>query len=244
VIKRYKLTLNKKLYSLYAQTHASISKVADKYNRKSCIKEERTAYPLFIKSNSGYENADIKLLIFGKETNGWSNEKNKVYGSDVTLIEILNAYDNFFNKKECYKRKSNFWPRIREFINILQEKNENEKIDYLWNNIVKMAYYWKVGFPDFYEDIVKKYLNKIIIKEIEILKPDYLLFFTGPTYDFVLDDIFENPTKEKIGKFSEREICRVKIKNVKGSFRTYHPNYLIRSGLFYKITKEIINNIK
>jgi hypothetical protein len=106
-----------------------------------------------------------------------------------------------------------------------------------------MGYYYKPGFPVFYEEMVKPYLNELIIKEIELLTPDYIVFFTGPKYDTVLNDVFNYPAIDKIRNFDERELCEIKISGVRKCFRTYHPNYLNRTGIKEKILNKILNLI-
>jgi hypothetical protein len=236
------MDMNKELFSLYSGL--DIYKLIDDYNSKFSDEAENTAYPLFLKANETYINSDVKLLIFGKETNGWGG----TYGSGVCVDDITNVYDEFFNSGDCYAYGGQFWNGIKYFMNLLQEKNKDKKISYLWNNIVKIGYD-KEGFPyNFYENIVKPYLNNIITKEIEILKPDFVLFFTGPNsdngpYDNVLNEVFNNPQRKPVDGFTERQLCEIVIPNVKKSFRTYHPNYLYRNNIdtyFEKIINEII----
>ena len=90
----------------------------------------------------------------------------------------------------------------------------------------------KKGFPQkLYPNVIKPYLNGIILKEIEILKPQFIVFFTGPDeYDKVLDDVFSKPKRKSIGNFNERHLCEIEIPDIKKAIRTYHPNYLFRTG--------------
>jgi hypothetical protein len=41
-----------------------------------------------------------------------------------------------------------------------------------------------------------------------------------------MDDVFNKPERLDIDGFAGKELCEVKIPNVKKSFRTYHPNFL------------------
>jgi hypothetical protein len=132
----------------------------------------------------------------------------------------------------------------------LQERNKDKKIEYLWNNIIKLGKNNEKGFPqNWYDyDIIKQNFNEIILKEITILKPDFIVFFTGPNdpYDKVLNDIFNNPVRISVEGFSERELCGLKIKNVKKAFRTYHPTYLLRNNRkrpYEEYIEKIINEI-
>jgi hypothetical protein len=244
---------NKELGELYKKAMEDVSDKVDEYNKS--LKDEtdrtRTTSPLFLKSHEGYENAETKIMIFGKETNGWGENQHE------TLEEIRQKYVDFFINEDgsneyCRRHRryhSHFWIGIKEIINLLNEKNAGKKIGSLWNNIVKMGYSVK-GFPDkFYKPIVKPYLNNLITKEIEILKPDYIIFLTGPGYDWVLNDVFGTPERKTVEGFSNRQLCEIIIPNVKRAFRTYHPNYFsyekhieskIKDRIFNKITEEII----
>jgi hypothetical protein len=115
----------------------------------------------------------------------------------------------------------------------------------------------KYDFPKpFYEKIIKPYLNKLILTEVEILKPDYIVFFMGPNrnYQDVLDNMFNIPTRLRVDGFDERQLCEIKIPNIKKSFRTYHPRYLFNlkksndgkdiDTYFKKIINSIMQDIK
>jgi hypothetical protein len=272
------MDMNEKLYSIYSEANIAVSKLTDEHNNKQSDANKKTAWPLFIKSNNSYELADIKLLVFGQETGGWPAGGNPPpYSSEITIEDVLKKYDEFFNLKKCYQWEDykGFWTGIEKFIeklrNKLSELNNEIKIDYLWNNIVKMGCYNNgkgyQRFPfAFYEKIVKPYLNKIISYEINILKPDYIIFFSGPNplpgyenskggrYDDILDDIFGSPKRKYIDGFDERKLCEIIIPNVKKSFRTYHPRHLYslkknKDGkdidiYFNKIINSIIQDIK
>jgi hypothetical protein len=240
-----KMDINKELFSLYSGV--DIYKLVDDYNNKLSNDEEKTACPLFLQANERYMNADIKLLIFGQETNRW----NGIYGRGISVECITSVYDGFFNSGNCYIHGGQFWNGIKHVMELLREKNKGKKIDFLWNNIVKMGYNGKgKKFPyKFYENIIKPHLNNLIIKEIEILKPDFILFLTGPDYDHVLNDIFGNPQRKSVDGFTEEQLCEIVIPNVKKSIRTYHPHSLCRKGkkdmdnYYEKIINEITEKI-
>ena len=81
----------------------------------------------------------------------------------------------------------------------------------LWNNIVKIGNAYK-GFPNkLYDDGIKNNMKKVIPIEIEILKPDFIVFFTGPNSS---NGLYDNV------------LCEIILPNVKKCFRLYHPKYL------------------
>ena len=228
---------NKQLLKQYSTLN--IFGIVDNYNEKTKKRENKAVYPLFLKTNENYEKADKKLMIFGQETNGWGG----IYGSGITVDDVMNEYENFFNSKYCYIYAGAFWNGVKHFMNKIKKLSHNDNIDYLWNNIVKMGID-KKGFPSsIYEGIIKPNLNLLIKIEIELLKPDFIVFFTGPNYDSILDNVFNNPERKKVNGYKERELCEIIIPNIKRAFRTYHPNYLYRNNIdkfFNVIIKEIM----
>jgi hypothetical protein len=263
------MDINKELYSIYSKDNNDIYKLAGEYNASKYYYEndelhyvnEMTGWPLFIKSNDEYEKADIKLLIFGRVQTGWIDSDENIYGvDDISVEDILNLYDGFFTNKNCYTlaKKGMFWRGIKNFIQKL-EKNINNikpniKIDYLWNNVIKLGYYNSHDFPPaFYKDIVEPYLNKIILEEIKILQPHNIVFFTGgpgdkgKKYDEILENIFTH---------SESKSYKMIIPNLKEikCFKTYYPPYHSqKNNEWYtnkynnkcdRIINEIINDVK
>ena len=227
---------NKKLSVLYSTL--DILKEVEGYNKRTKERSNKAVYPLFLRTNKCYGDADKKLMIFGQETNGWGG----IYGSGVTVDDVMNEYETFFNTKYCYTYAGQFWNGVKYFVNKLRKKYPNNSIDYVWNNIVKMGFD-KKGFPyNIYDKIIKPNLNDIIKKEIKILKPHVIIFFTGPNYDHIINDIFNEPQRKSIKGFTERELCEIIIPDIERAYRTYHPNYLYRNNIdryFKKIIKEI-----
>ncbi|MDR0516264.1 MAG: hypothetical protein LBH25_04395 [Fibromonadaceae bacterium] len=243
---------NKELEDLYKKVENDVLDKVDDYNKKVEDPDEKVAFPLFLKSYDEYESAEIKVMIFGKETNGWGDHRNAnggIYGRGVSIENVTSVYEGVFIDKWCYKYGKPFWNSVKNIINLLKEKSCGKKIGNSWNNIVKMGYHGKKKkFPEsFYNEIVKPYFNNLIVKEIEILKPDYVIFLTGPDYEFVLNDVFSTPERKPIEGFKEKELCEIVIPNVKKSFRTYHPKYLFfnpikKKSIFNKIVDEITHD--
>jgi len=138
---------NSELRELYSSL--DIFKLEDDYNNS--LKNEsknKAAYPFFIKTDVSYEKADTKLMIFGQHTNGWGT-----HTVGVTTDEVMNKYDSFLNYKYNDTCDLPFLKGMKEFMNKL--KKEYRTIDYLWNNIVKMGYDKKSGFPKKFYDSIK-----------------------------------------------------------------------------------------
>lgn len=76
---------------------------------------------LYIDNEEEFKNADIRLMIYGQETNSWYEKEN---GS---IDDILTLYDGFFNKGDCWKYGGQFWNGISRFLSSLQKKFPEKK---------------------------------------------------------------------------------------------------------------------
>ena len=190
--------------------------------------EELPASPLLLKINDeqAYQNADIKLIIFGQETNRWYES----FHSDTDAI--LGYYDQFFNTGNYKNYGGQFWNGVARFISMLQERYPSKTIYPIWNNLVKIGKDAGAGFPsDIIHEVEEKEFD-VIREELAILQPTIALFFTGPSYDGILDKVFHHPKLTPItGNFLARQLAKLAIPNVSQAFRTYHPGYLWRNSI-------------
>lgn len=97
-------------------------------------KEKKPTNPLLLKINERkYSNADIKIMIFGQETNDWEGDFNNDIG------HLLQEYDNFFNSQDSFSYGGQFWNGYSKFITLLQERFPNSIIESVWSNVIKIG---------------------------------------------------------------------------------------------------------
>jgi hypothetical protein len=126
---------------------------------------------------------------------------------------------------------------------MLEEKFPDKKIRYIWNNIVKIGKLNEKGRPsDYIYEIERKYFS-VIKDELQIIKPNVILFFTGPYYESKITDNFGQLKYTALSPFSDIQLSKVELSGTKFAFRTYHPQYLFRNGID-NFFKAIINEIK
>jgi hypothetical protein len=242
------MNINDQLFSLYEEADI-VSKLVN-YNNNLGKDNDKGTSPLLLKSYEEYEKADVKIIVFGKETNGWVDPEGGNPNS------IMASYENFFKKGNCTYR-GQFWNLTKMIIRMIRKELGDKSVHYLWNNIVKTGKKSGKGFPrKIYTELLKENINKIIPMEIDILKPDFIIFFTGPNstngpYDNVLNDVFSSPKRISTDGFNTNELCEIVLKNVMKSFRLYHPVKLLYNNrkikymdYFNKILKEIKSCIK
>jgi hypothetical protein len=217
------------LYELYVSKWDGLCK-----GMQPILKDEvydvKPADPLLLfpgtEGGNEYDSADIRVMIFGQETKGWSDFGYDNLSTDIE--QIMNGYDKFVTDGGT---PGPFWYGIRLFIKLLNKRFPEKKTGYIWNNIIKIGKKnGKGSSPDYIYNVEQQYFS-VVKKEIEILKPHIILFLTGPNYDDRIKNKLGEVTFEPLSpSYDEREIAKLTIPHVDYAVRTYHPNYLDPQG--------------
>jgi len=230
--------MNKQLLELYEANWKDLCEAFKPIilNKEFVVKPTN---PLLIDFSNAQEfvSADIRVMIYGQETNNWFGE----FNSDIPIT--LNNYDTFINKGECWSYGGQFWNGVARFITKIKEKYPEKKIEIVSNNIVKIGKLNEKGFPPKYIYEIERSHFNVIPEELKIIKPNVVIFFTGPNYDSVITDNFGKLEFETVSGFSSRWLSKVNLTDVEFAFRTYHPNYLWRNNID-KTFNAIIEEIK
>lgn len=182
-------SLNDKLVNLYG------SKIPKLYAAVRPLFDDpyavKPALPLLLELNDdeSYENADLRVMIFGRETNNWNDpiDFRKIFPfgtynfnlqtSEDVVTEIMgrhvegekdyyglgDLYHSYFFKDEETDKRGNSTPFTRrsdQFIDSLKAKLPDTTIEYLWNNVSKIG----CGGTDFGKSCRKQTAE---IREIE-----------------------------------------------------------------------------
>jgi len=214
--------INQELHSLYLSHWQTLIDNFNKFQNS----QEKPTNPLLLCVNEEYASADIKIMYFGQETNTWYNP----FSGDVQFV--VSRYKEFFIEGH-FKHRGPFKTGIKKYTEAFIKELSGKNVGILWNNIIKIGMSNRKGCPS--QDILffQKDWFQVIREEIEILKPDIILFFTGPKYDQYVRECFPDFKKYAYPKRNEWEMARiVSSKLPKSSIRTYHPNYLFRKKQF------------
>jgi len=233
-----KLLLNKQLLELYSSKWGELcSAILPIFEDDELDMKPSNPLLLSIDNEEKFNKSDIRVMVFGQETNGWGDPE---YDADIQCV--LNEYNNFYHSGNCYSYGGQFWNGVSRFQKMFAEKYPNKKIAYVWNNIVKIGKCSEKGCPpDYIYNVEKKYFS-VIKDEIQILRPNVILFLTGPNYDSKIKDKLGEVASTALLPFGERELACISIPDVDFAFRTYHPNFLWRNDIesfFNAIIKEI-----
>lgn len=218
--------MNTQLYDLYSSKWDRLSKHMKELSQSDQYAEKPTN-PLLLSTNkqSNYTNADIRIMIFGQETNSWYGD----FNGDIRKVQKL--YDDFFATGYCFKYGGYFWNAIKLFRNEIRNRFPEKSIDLLWNNVVKVGKSGSKGKPPKYiYEIEKKHFN-VIPDEVKIMRPNLILFLSGPYYDSLIRNAFGEIDLKSIQGFKKRQLAEIQLPLPIKTFRTYHPNYLYKNNI-------------
>lgn len=193
---------------------------------------------------SGFESNDRKkILIIGQEARDFFNAE-----GDESM-EFISEYINNFtkiqleNKNHTMYLTSPFWRFFRE----LSTTN-----NVLWGNLDKIHKYidnrtaaLSVEEEIFLHKPLKKYGKSLIMLEIEILKPDMIIFLVGPSYRKSLFYALGFETLNFEDKITpSNPVQSIDIENIDSKIIwTYHPKYLIMSKNYNSVLDTIKNKL-
>jgi hypothetical protein len=184
---------------------------------------KRISSPLFLSVRPEYEGAKRRLLLIGQETHSWYGLVDDLKGV-ADPVEIMQArYRDFELGRSC--RKSLFCTVAHQ----IQEKLEPfvPPLGFMWSNLFSCDEK-KTTPSNEIGDRLRSF--RVLPNEIMILRPEAIIFLSGPRYDYTIDALF--PSCEFVqldSAIPKRELARVKhIQLPLLTFRTYHPAGLRR----------------
>lgn len=208
-----RLPMQKELAKYYKEIWRSLTTIAGGYSGVSL--------PLFVSIPSGYERSALKLMVVGQQTHSWYGFIGDSLGSHP--VRRIQTYYRRFNLAEGYN--SPFWHAIHNLQASLEPRVAPRS--FVWSNLYICDQ--KKVLPD---SLLSEQLLKLrtLPHEIAILRPDAVVFFTGPNYDHIIKTLFLDVRLSRCGGRDGRLLSRVEHSELpRFSFRTYHPAYLQRS---------------
>ncbi|MBM5572092.1 MULTISPECIES: hypothetical protein [Deefgea] len=210
------MDIHSKLFDLYTSQLEEFKKIN---NQCSGILQG----PFLCSPGKKYLESAKKIIFVGQETNGWP--------SNFDVEYQMKAYSEFDLGANYFS--SPFWNVIRK----IEKAISNDHYCSAWLNLNKFDENNKS--PSAANLAILEKLDYILLKEIEFLSPDIVILFTGPKYDNRVTNLF-NQVPQEIEGFNTRHLAEVRLVNRQFKiYRTYHPNYLRRSGLESKIIQAI-----
>ena len=174
--------------------------------------------PLLIDISDAYRRSMVKLMVVGQQTKGWGHPEDGIEG-------LLAEYRRF-DLGKTYVR-SPFWLAAHEVYESLNPAGPPR--GFLWSNLIKVDVAQERP-PRAIEELIS--FTGLLQHELSITQPDVVVFFTGPWYDERLRATFPGVEYERVNDFIDRlSHDELPVQ----TFRSYHPNYLRRSGNWHVI---------
>lgn len=188
--------------------------------------------PHLLKVTTDYCRAQVRILFYGQETEGWGPHEGQSFNCFVSgncsIERLLTEYQKFDFAKDSPRRSSPLWRAFRNFQSIPDS-------GVLWANLCKVAFETTGGYSFLRAPTERrmKFVAQqtgLMREEVEILKPDAVFFATGPNYDHILKEVFEvERIEEVLPDLTSKQLGRVVSRFLPPlSFRTYHPGFLNR----------------
>lgn len=237
------VNMRAELRSLYVNFRADLI--------KNNISFPDASAPYLLNPTAAYATANFRVLFCGQEPQGWSwsaeNCKDiPAYGtwpySDIcSYDDFLKYSDSIDALMEGYKRFDNatHQPRNRTspFNRAFRRVRNICGPGIMVGNACRLAYRNHSGTsylkaPKLLRNKFDPYQSKLFIDELNILRPDAIMFFTSSGYDdllwfgvpeLVLTPLKDGESQDHMGVFTSPYLpCPI--------YRTYHPAYLQRIG--------------
>lgn len=233
------------------QRQAELNSVYEEIKHTHGIPEAlkpKLSCPLLLKIPENWYAGEKRVLVVGQETLGWGFEKVDNHpGPYSDLFEFqhfLSAREGVSALTEWYTAfgyarirpdnyRSPFWQAYRQIRKAVGNQTDGLDTTVLWTNLFRVAFeetsVVKCGTLE-EAKLLHLVSAPILRREIEILNPTAVVFYTGPYYDPYLLGTFEGAKLTAIEGHAERQLAAVSHPSLPPkTYRTYHPAYLNRS---------------
>lgn len=208
---------------------------------------DRLSPPLLLHPTERWKEAPSRVLIVGQETLGWDFDAGSYYDWPYPSICSFKDFKSVPNSVEAmvygYKifefsryqpdnYRSPFWRAYRQIRRNFDNEIDGFDTAVLWTNIFRMSLDGgSVIKGGTIEEIqrIREATSGLLRNEIKILKPDVVIFFTGPDYN---DTLYSEFNDMELYDFHGNDLSRTAwighsyLPAI--SLRTYHPGYLNR----------------
>lgn len=181
--------INDKLRDLYFTNWDDLQIEAGKINN--------ITHPLLIYLNEDeYLTSEVKVMVFGQETDGWHGKFPREDNA-LSVDELMKSYQKYFYSNRSSKRP--FWNKsnFKHFETVITKyfKLQGKSTAFVWNNLSKIGKVSRGKSGPGIRSLELKYLD-VIKKEVEILKPEIIIFTTGHSRDKYIERAFGKDSVE------------------------------------------------
>ncbi|MFC7371364.1 hypothetical protein ACFQPF_06730 [Fictibacillus iocasae] len=197
--------------------------------QQSGVSISELSMPWLIDVVPGYIEDKHKVLIVGKESNGWEKY------SDLLTVEKEEAVRKLQNMYLQFRQDNKwahapFWKGAHEIHKALNP--DSPDYTFMTTNLIRIDQNNTRPSKSVEEAVCSSFL--VLHSEIEMLEPDVMIFFTGPYYDERIRQTFEGVSFEMVDGFDPRILAQLKHDKLPiHTYRTYHPGFSLRNRARY-----------
>lgn len=177
-----------------------------------------------------YENAEHKILIVGRETRGWQLDKDNAiesYTDDIIQKSMDKSKDWVKRNLTGDLKKGTKGTTFFNFVRKVSNKCGANGI--LWANTFAVDYKKSIPSQDKLFQDIKNLSKELLQAQIDILKPDYILFIGGTSSVSARREYFPNLIGDgkSFDGIAIRYLEKFTFDGQKSPicYRTYHPAY-------------------
>lgn len=211
-------------------------------DRASNLGEEllaQVSIPEFWPMSREYHESVKRLAILGQETKGVSQSLGSMTKWEA-FVTSLGGGVAFDYANGTPGAQSPFWVAFRE---LCERKQVPAPRGAWWSNIMKVQ---RVADEEAsilcltreQQEKVLEWQKSLFSAEMRFAKPQNMVCFTGPNYDFALKSMFPDLQLSEVAGFSENELMVGYIPSLSCTVaRTYHPGYLRRKNKWHLVAE-------
>jgi hypothetical protein len=202
--------------------------------KEICLRDERLSMPYLAWVHPDYEQARTRLVIVGKETNGWGDRECVLRAEPEDAVRLLMHTYRGFELGTHYPGKRSFWTPVHELYRLLNPNGP--ALGFVALNASKMDLRGAIPGEEVRSALTQ---TRLLPDEIRILQPHVVVFHTGPKYERWLDGWFPG-----LARAGDVWLARLTADGLpRLTFRTYHPRYLNycsqRQAIYGRIVAEV-----
>ena len=185
--------------------------------------------PFLIATNDDYEAAKPRLIIVGQENNRWFGLSYRKVLQKYNVEQAVEYYAHFWIEQATDPYNVCFFQNIA-YLRKAILGNDSQRHKLLWLNLFKFN---QGRTPQMiystHRETVLTWQANVVQQEICILRPDVVVFLTGPRYDHIIRRFYSDAAFSGIDGHPLNEIAAVTAHGLPPlTFRSYHPNYFNR----------------
>lgn len=206
--------------------HSEIQATLDAYYAKALAAAEpgfaphfqELSAPFLLSVSQAYLDAPVRVMFIGKETNGWYDKLGAFY-NQVDRIDVAKA-----RYEAQHLRGTGNSEFLRQWKRFAQVFAGGDRTAICWNNLMKMDWHRpKRGFSRTsigHSAHLFDFSVAAVRFEIELLKPDLIIFGTGHAYDRALKAVLP---ERKTLTVDPKRLWHFQSNGME-CFRTFHPD--------------------